>query len=84
MSSNVSIWTRNLTVTLDVPIKNNQGTEIVSRGLWITTGGDLVIVLPSGETQTYSALADNTFLGHVAVKQVNSSGTTATGFLAGY
>lgn len=66
--------------------KSNDAADnlaIPSRGLWIQTGGTVTIIAPDGTSVQYT-VADKTFLGHVRVLRIASTGTAASGFVGGY
>ncbi len=59
-------------------------TDIVNNGiLYIGTGGSVAVVTRSGDTLTFTNVANGVFLP-VVVKQVLATGTTATDILILY
>lgn len=69
-----------------VPVTPHDTTMLTygCRGLYIETGGDLVLLMAGSDTaRTIAGVADGTLLPF-AVRRVNSTGTTATGIHALY
>lgn len=57
--------------------------ELVSRGLWVGTGGNLALEMQDGSSVTITNVADGTLLPF-RVLRVNATGTTASGIIALY
>ena len=64
-------------VVLDQPVPNGD-----CNGLWVGTSGNINVTLVSGNKATFNSVPAGYFYAHI--KQVNSSGTTASGLLAIY
>jgi hypothetical protein len=58
----------------------DQAETLVWRGLWVGGGGDLSLVCVSGNAITLTNVPSGTLLP-ISVRQVNTSGTTATGLV---
>ena len=77
--------------TPDAPCENGEAVTphdenelaVVSRALYVGTGGDLVVALASGTTLTLPNVQDGSLLP-VRVRRVNATGTTATGIVSLY
>lgn len=55
----------------------------VSRALWVGTGGNVVVVMFDRTTATIANVPDSTLLP-IRVRQVKSTGTTASGITSWY
>lgn len=84
MSVSIAIWNRPLAVVTDTPLLNSDGNAVASRGIWVGSGGDLDLVLESGESLTLVGVPDGTFVNFVWVKQINTANTTASDLACGY
>lgn len=73
------LWQTQFAVTAS----NTVDLTTYSHGLWVTGAGAVAIVTPDGTAVTYTVQA-NTFIGHVMVRRVNVTNTTATGLVGGY
>mgnify|MGYP006910483143 CR=1 FL=1 len=58
--------------------QTTSGAIPYARKLRVTATGDVALVTIGGDNRTYTALAAGTIIDWVAVKQVKSTGTTAT------
>ena len=65
------------------PADSDFANGVQARGLYIGTGGDVSVVTTGGETVTFANVGSSTILP-VSVKQVRSTGTTATNILGLY
>lgn len=87
MADNFSSIQKGMTSPADdySAVTPSDSTDLASRprGLYVGTGGDVVIVNPSGTAVTFKSVPSGTVLPVRAVR-VKSTGTTATDIVALY
>lgn len=76
---NTAIWKNLISFSNDTTFANGK----IGRGVWVGTGGTLVVMLESGQTATFANVPDGTFMGMIAVKQIKST-STASNLVTGY